>query len=243
MKPSKTTKNNSQFSIDMDLKGLVVFLTLVALTGATLFYLGMTYGKASRNANQKIQLPGIATTEKELTPPKDLKIYNLDGGASLQKEFDSLNLKNDPVLTQETDAVETQAKQQQQVAQEVGQLQVEPEAAPQPRSAPQPALKATKQKNHEVSWPDIVKEATSKPKGETYTIQILSTSQKSKAERMVSTLKKKGFPAYIVSINLEGRQLYRVRVAKDSREKINKLKVRMSNVVQGLGSVQIMQVR
>jgi len=243
MKPSNTAKS-SQFTIDMDLKGLVVFLTLVALTGATLFYLGLTYGKASRSANQKIELPGLAATESELSPPKDLKIYNLGGGGSggLQKEFDSLKSKSGPSLAEETQQVESRIAENKIATESAVTLERESarKAAPpepvQTTATPAPA-------KAEVSWPDIVKDTASTKKTETYTIQILSTSQKAKADRMVSSLKQKGFPAYIASINLEGRQLYRVRVAKDTRANIAKMKVRLSNVVQGIGSVQVVQAR
>jgi len=77
----KPVKPATQFSIDIDIKGMIFFASLTILTGIVIFYLGMLFGKASRNPN----IP-LSTTTEEVSVKKesekkistnDLEIYNI----------------------------------------------------------------------------------------------------------------------------------------------------------------------
>ena len=241
MKPPKPRKSSSQFSIEMDLKGLVVFLSLATLTGATLFYLGLTFGKASRSANQKIDVQGITTPQAELTPPKDLKIYDLGGRDSnidqLKNQFEALKSDSEPAIHQEKLVVEEDTAKVKALKTHVQQHPL------QTKSEPPSQASAGKPSTPVVSWPDIVQDTQKKEAEVLYTVQLLTTRQRSKADKLVNVLKQKGFSAYVDPINPEGTPLYRVRVSKENATQIQKIKARLTNVVQGLGPMSVVQLR
>ncbi|OGG96293.1 MAG: hypothetical protein A2527_02265 [Candidatus Lambdaproteobacteria bacterium RIFOXYD2_FULL_50_16] len=85
-------------------------------------------------------------------------------------------------------------------------------------------------------------EETSDKAGDLYTVQVLSTSQASKAKAIVAQLKNKGFDAYTEEIKLDNSQLFRVRVAKLSKEKIQAVREKLTKVVDGLGRLQVVKV-
>ncbi|MDT8445719.1 MAG: SPOR domain-containing protein [bacterium] len=252
MKPNQT-KNNAQFSIEMDFKGMLVFMILVALTGATLFYLGMIFGKASRSPNEDLR-PSMSDTEEspgDLQTPKDLKIYDLGNNAenvdSLKKEFESLKADSQPTLNAESNAVKQDAEATRQLAAAAQRLEADrqAESAPAPAAAAQPTDLAEVPKPGSapgISWPEVARETRGET-GPEYTIQIFTTRDTAKAERMVGQLKQKGFDAYSEEIRLEGNLLYRVRVGRGNQDKIERIKTRLSGVVEGLGRLQVVQIR
>jgi cell division septation protein DedD len=53
----------------------------------------------------------------------------------------------------------------------------------------------------------------------TYTVQIASLESENKAARMADRLKKRGYPAYIRKVNIEGKTYYRVRCGRFKEKK------------------------
>lgn len=247
MQPQKA-KSNAQFSIEMDFKGMVVFLILVSLTGATLFYLGMIFGKASRSPNEDMRPAASSEALPGGTTPKDLQIYDLGNNNqnvnNLRQEFESLKNNAEPAMESEAEALQreaAEARQLKQAAQQTGPTPATPAPAPKTpaeaaATAPSPAEAPG------ISWPDVARETRGET-GPLYTIQIFTTRDQNKAERMVGQLKQKGFAAYSEEIRLEGTLLYRVRVAKEPKENIEPIKNRLNKVVSGLGRLAVIQVQ
>ncbi|OGG99619.1 MAG: hypothetical protein A2600_09080 [Candidatus Lambdaproteobacteria bacterium RIFOXYD1_FULL_56_27] len=235
MKKNSSNNSGSQFSIDMDSKGVVIFLVLVALTAGSVFYLGMLFGKAGRNAHEKVELKGVAgePAPDTLKPPTDLKIYDLGGKTpevnALQKEFNSLQETSAPTVAAEFQALDQEAKDMETLKAQAKTLDQEP--TPTETEAPE----ASKPKAESGAWPDIVKETTEKSNQPLFTVQVLGTGNRAKADALVDQLKSKNFDAFVESLTSEGKQIYRVRVGRENSEKIEKVKDRLEPYIKGLG--------
>ena len=75
-----------------------------------------------------------------------------------------------------------------------------------------------------------------KIKGE-YTIQVLVTSNESKAQKIVKSLKQRNFDAYLTSIvqSASKKKLFRIRVGKFGKEDAKKVKPKLQKAIGGLG--------
>src|SRR3989339_1216031 len=116
---AKSTKNkSSQFSIEMDFRGVLVMALLAILTGATIFYLGVVFGKASRNPQEALKIAQETGQAPEGEPPKDLKIYDLGtkgaGPSSLQSEFEAIKAQTEPLVVSEEGALKREEDNQNQ---------------------------------------------------------------------------------------------------------------------------------
>ncbi len=208
-------KNPTQFSIDLDIKGLIFFLILVFLTAGLLFYLGIIFGKASRNPNA----PGITpksivrktTPVKKPISSKNLEIFDIHDESNrisnLKKDTEIALGKVEKMLS-ESKAVES--------------------ADPKPKAAEKTIKKETPAKQ----WPDVNQGKNNKE--QIYTIQILATKDKVKADSIVRQLRKKAFDAYLVKTAIQGQDVYRVRVGRKNKVDIGKMSKRLDKVVSGM---------
>lgn len=241
MKKNSSNNSGSQFSIDMDSKGVVIFLVLVVLTAGSVFYLGMLFGKAERNAHEKVEIKGVAgeAAPEALKPPTDLKIYDLGGKSpevgALQKEFNSLQESSAPTVEEETQALDQEAKDLESLKTQA--------KTPDQESAPAADKEETKPKAESNAWPDIVKETTEKSNQALYSIQVLGTGNRAKADALVDQLKSKNFDAYVESLTSDGKQIYRVRVGRENAERIEKVKDRLEPYIKGLGQPAVVPLQ
>lgn len=214
-------KTPTQFSVDLDIKGLIMFVILAFMTAAVIFYLGVIFGKASRNPQHfasvdKDQQDLKVVTEEKISQ-KDLEIYTIRSD-----ETDVSNLKaNTKNVLAEADRLISESKTK---AEPVKSKPAESSAKVEKKETP------TKPK---AQWPD--KAAKTDSKQELYTVQVFATKDKEKAERYVRLLRKKEFDAYIVEANIESQKIYRVRVGRKSRPEITKLNESLKSVIGGLG--------
>ncbi len=244
VKPKKKPGKAAQFSLDMDAKGIVALLVMLSLSLATAFYLGMVFGKAQRVPGLE-PVPGAeAPAQPEAgaaagtTPaeqPKDLQIYQIkedpSGLEDLKTDFQRMKEETDQVNQDETQR-EAQTKALEQ-AQDQGGLALEDDAAKaKPKAKPAEEPKA----NGEDWAGKVLSDNPPKPTEPQWTIQVMATRSKPKADGLVTQLKRKGFDAYIDEVKVEGTSMYRLRVGKDSEDKINKVQKRLKDAGKGLDS-------
>ncbi len=215
----KTKKAGTQYSIDLDIKGVFFFIILALMTAVVVFYLGVMFGKASRDPNFKVSSATESKTEEKTDADKittnDLEIYNIR--TEEDKKISSLKKDTQSVLD-EAERVIQQTKQRQ-----AGPLELE-------KAEPQPAVKKPVQPTQ---WPDQPT-AESLPKN-TWTVQVFATKDKNKADRIVRMLRHQKFDSYLAQVNIEGQTIYRVRVGKRSKAEIEKLDQDLQKVIGGMG--------
>jgi cell division septation protein DedD len=87
---AKGTKKSSKLNIEMDTRGFFLFALLLVLTGAVLFYLGITVGKSMRNPDRALpQTPPAAQTALENDDTlKDLAVFDMKEQFSSVKDLE-----------------------------------------------------------------------------------------------------------------------------------------------------------
>lgn len=206
-------RRSTMFTIDLDTKGMLIFLVLVLLTAITIFYLGVIFGKATRDPNDpalgpKLNVKKIVKDNKSIST-KNLNIFNIrdsnDQDDSLKKKSAQVLKKSDRVF-----GVSDSAKQSK------------------PKPAPAVAAKEIKAPSSKISEPQPQKEAL-------FAVQIFATQNIARARDLIAQLRKKSFDAYIVEISVDGRKIYRVRVGKKTKNEAAKLRARLEKVMAGMG--------
>ncbi len=223
-KKTNVSKNKplTHFTIDLDMKGMILFLILVALTAITVFYLGMIFGKASRDPNRPAvsskSVAKISPAEEKEIEAKDLEIFNMhkesDRISNLKKDTDSVLGKVDQMLAN--------SKQDKSESQSVV---LKPEKQKPPVKSEE--IEPGKQ------WPDDL--ATLAKNKDLFTVQVFATKDKDKADKIIKQLRKKAFNAYLTEATIEGKKIYRVRVGRRSKDRIVKLKEDLEKIVGGMG--------
>lgn len=216
-------KKATQFSIDMDIKGVVVFLVLVILTAATVFYLGVIIGKATRDPNAPMLMSNQSEIkikqDNESRVQKNLKIYDI------RDESNKISTikKDTQKIIDKANRVINETKQEEEKVQRRVRAKKEKVVA----------QKTPVKKKFEPTWPG---NESAKKDRSIYTLQILATKSMEHATNFVKQLKRKGYGAYMVDVSIEGTKIYRIRVGKSSRSEIQKLQRDMKKVVEGIGS-------
>ncbi|MBT4290797.1 MAG: SPOR domain-containing protein [Deltaproteobacteria bacterium] len=213
----RPSKNATQFSIDLDIRGMIILLVLATFTAATVFYLGVIFGKASRNPNQDFRSSKTANPikveEKALTIPKDLKIYDINDEPNTNDNFTS-NIKKE--LKKTDDIIKSTEKQ----------IKLD-------NKKNQTDTKSSTTKTQAKTWPDQ-KTVTVKP-ANNYTIQVFVTKSKEKANKITKQLRQKAFDAYIEEVSHQGNKLFKIRVGHKTKQEIPQLKAKLGKVVGGMG--------
>jgi cell division septation protein DedD len=228
VKPVKkpvTQKKSTQFAIEMDVKGISFFMILGLGAALIVFYLGFTFGKATRDPNvaslQQSAQTQEAEEEKAIEVQKNLKIFNIreDSGSKIA----ALKKSSAETLNDANRIIE-ESKQESKIAQ--------------PAAAENKPVIKKKEPAFTPQWPD--KAAKKKRNGVLYTYQIIVTKDIQKATKIVQGLKKKGFDAYKMNFELEdGRQLYRVRVGRGTKAELKSIEGDLKKVVSGVGNPKL----
>lgn len=218
----KKKSSSTQYSIDLDLKGLILFGVLALLTAVVVFYLGVIFGKASRDPNTFVQKKPAPTNSavisEDLISNKDLEIFKMRNDDKVK------NLKNDTKdLLAEADRMIMETKQQIKT-------DTEAQKSKPPKVKKTAAVAATESQK---KWPED--SAVKKKTQDVYTVQVFATKDKDKADRIVRLLRKQQFDAYLVSATIENQLIYRVRIGRKSKTEITKLNQDLKSVIGGMG--------
>ena len=208
----RTAEAKTHFTIDLDIKGMLFFSIMVVLTGVTVFYLGVIFGKASRQPGQQLNQPDmeerVNTQEEDLTIPKDLEIFDInDNPQNMDKLTKNVRkaLKKTEAVIKETQKLET------------------PVVSPKQSETPQ----------EQKRWPER-NTIVNKPVN-IYTVQVFVTKSKEKANNLTRQLRQKKFNAYVQEVQHENQKLYKIRVGRKPKEEISALKQQLQKVVGGMG--------
>lgn len=219
-------KENTLLSIELNVKNLITLIFLASLTGMTIFYLGMLFGKATRDPNLGLvedapDRKTATTSQTKAEIPKDLKIFDIrdqeNNLSDLKKDFDALSQKSDTLIKK----TKKENAEQKRLVQEARKI----------IAAPQPAPIKVPQKQ----WPDKPSQQAELGSGSIYTLQVLATISQSKSNLITKQLLQKGFDAYVISDRIDGKDIYKVRVGRKGKGSIQKLKPRLDRVVAGMG--------
>jgi cell division septation protein DedD len=220
-------EEKSYYEIQLDNKQLI----LVFLAGVTvcvlIFVLGVLVGKGKKEAEMAAVTknetpPAAAKTQMDapdVTPPAEAKPV-LENKKGSQKSataeptekkdedysfYDLDKSESEPKLTKKEDAPAPPAAKKTSQDEAKSQEKVKPEekAKPEQKAKPDPA---------ETKVPAVAQQteepvASGSPR---YTVQVMATASKSKAEQQLSSLKSKGYAAYMD----EDKGVFKVRVGK-----------------------------
>ena len=235
-KGKKAGSSDLRFTLEIDVKGLIMFTGLAVLTVATVFYLGIITGKATRDPNSLIGDPaGLAEADaqqQKAAPLKGLEIYDVRDQEKKKEDNEFSNFKKD-LLRQSQEAERLVNSSQKSVTKAAVPPVVQ---ARTPVAPPRKQVKTPEP----IQWPDVAPNAPKK--GRVYTIQVMATRNETKARTIVEQLKQRNFDAYIVDVNIQGTKIYRVRVGKKSKGEINQMKGRLASAVKGLGKLQVIKL-
>ena len=243
-KKKKPQGNATQFTLDMDIKGLSLILILMALTMVVVFYLGVIYGKAARNPGDLPLSPGLNNVQ-DIIPPKDLKIYDVrqtnDELKALQSDFAHASKKGDNLQKAEDQrTTDEKARKSKEAATQKSMNGFRVDDLEKSRTnnaeVPKPVVKKP-ESDPGVNWPEqVLSDSPAKPKETIYSVQVMATRSRDKAANIIKQLALKGFESYMVEGKVENTTIYRVRVGKNNKAKIRVIKERLKGTVKGLGS-------
>ena len=211
-KNSKPSKNNKKSTSGLSRKQLIVWISLTFVASAWMFVLGIIVGRGTAPVKFDIEkLQKELALLRETGIMKELRKYKIDSGVDHH--------------TREMGFYETLKDAQKNV--ELKTEKREPPDKPLPENIESETKKTVKpkkstlEKTPKVANTGSVNSKVSKSKP--FTIQVASLRDPKAADRMVTELKKKGFPAYRRKAEISGHGIwYRVRVgAYMSKEEAN----------------------
>lgn len=222
-------EEKSYYEIQLDNKQLI----LVFLAGVTVcvlvFVLGVMVGKGKKEA----EMASVSRTEAPVKPQQDLSqpqdVQTASEGDSTPREKGLRKNKKEKLVAQGTEQPAPEpAKGGGMVYDDLDKTDTEAPLTPRPAPSTKPTsadtLKDVASKTQE---PATVTEPadTSSKNGTRYTVQVMATGSKDKAEQQLNYLKSKGYTAFMSEETTgSGASVFKVRVGKfsdsDSAKKI-----------------------
>lgn len=218
-------RSRKSYRLEMESRTLYLLLSLMALTGVVVFYLGVVTGKALRNPNTTVPLSAeIRTPAAPATPEGGQLAFN--NALQPQKGLIEGLRQDESSATRRTENLLKQSKQLEleEVPRPGLGLPTAPvskiPATPPAASVAAPGKMASPPRPAAVRPPAPVQP----PDGSLYTVQVFSSRYQKNAQEMVRRLKTKGFPAYMNRFESADKQVvYRVRVGRTSKARAQTL--------------------
>lgn len=213
-------EEKSYYEIQLDNKQLI----LVFLAGVTvcvlIFVLGVLVGKGKKEAEMaavtKTETPVPVKPQEDTQPPTEAKPI-VENKQSSQKNAvtESKDKKDEDYSFYDLDKPESEPKLTKK---EVSKTPPAETKVPPPQEKPKPPEKTKPAVEPAVpvaSSKEMQEEEVSTPIGsQRYTVQVMATASKSKAEQQLDQLKAKGYAAYMDEDKGSGSSVYKVRVGK-----------------------------
>jgi cell division septation protein DedD len=229
-------RSKKSYRLEMESRTLYLLLSLMALTGVVVFYLGVETGRALRDPNAPVPLsaeirtPGLRGVQDTGSTPRALnralqsEINLIEG---LKKDQNQAALKTQNLLKR-TDRFKMEEVLPAKSARPGAKPQVKAPKQAKPALARNPAPKRP-------ATEKAVKAAAGKPArakvaddGSLYTVQVFSSRFQKNAQDLASRLKNKGFPAYVSRFQSSQNEVrYRVRVGKTTKSRALELSDRL----------------
>ena len=238
-------EEKSYYEIQLDNKQLILVFLAGVTVCALVFILGVMVGKGRKEAElasigkteEKVVRP-----EPDLTPPQEIQemkpeakkrekqkekskettastqedpaYYELDTDKEkpLEKEPSKNQKEEKAVASKETEKKTTDTKKPDTAKAETPKAETPKTEAPKTEVA-----KAETETNEEPVEEKMVPEPTLKDGGK-YTVQVMATSSKSKAEQQLSTLQANGYTAFMKEEKAGATSVFKVRVGRFSEK-------------------------
>ncbi len=215
-KPQKALPKKKKPSPSPNRKGLVLWICLLFFVSGWMFILGILVGRGTAPVQFDIEkLQKELAALKETVIKKELRRYNIDSNADQNKT----KMEFYETLKENTSEDKLKAEKS------------EKKRPPAPEKVVPKPKQTTPSKKTVVVKKDTTADLIKIPEDQkTFTIQVASLKDASTADKMVETLKKKGYPAYRSIGKIPGRGIwYRVRVGfyknkVDAADTFNRLK-------------------
>lgn len=222
--PARARKS---YRLEMEGRTLYLLLSLMALTGVVIFYLGLVTGKALRDPNAPVALSaqlGAPAPDADASPAAEKLAFGnaLKGDGKVE----GLRLENQQA-SQVTEALVSEAQRQlklEETTPEAPKVTEAPVAAQPPARSQLPAPSAP--------TPPRVAQPVAPPAddGSLYTVQVFSSQREENARQLMNRLRGQGFAAYMNRFEAADRQVwYRVRVGKTNRTDAETLQSRLKS--------------
>ena len=228
MKKNKKVSLSKKPFLVLTRRAIVGWLVVIFVVCAWMFIVGVLVGRGT--APIKFD---IAKLQKKLEDSKE----------NLEKHKRGLTQEGSGILKDKTklDFYEAlpENREDTKINEKVLSPKVKKKIKSVPKKKPSANITASKPKKTPPPKPEPVKppqrqqatkKSTAKSSGKTYTIQAASVKAVSDADKLVASLKKKGFPAYRAIGKIPGKGIwYRVRIGEyknrgDARRMVQKLK-------------------
>ena len=229
-------RSKKSYRLEMESRTLYLLLSLMALTGVVVFYLGVETGRALRDPNAPVPLsaeirtPGTLAAQDPGATPKAFNQAlqsekNLIEGLREDQNKAALKTQN---LLKRTDRF----KMEEVLPAKSNLLGAKPQGkAPdmeKPALASNLAPKKPAAKNALKAVANNPARARVADDGSLYTIQVFSSRFQKNAQDLANRLKNKGFPAYVSRFQSSRNEVrYRVRVGKTSKARALELSDRL----------------
>jgi len=232
-------RSRKSYRLEMEGRTLYLLLSLMALTGLVIFYLGVMTGKALRDPNAPVALTAPVTTPLAKTDAAT-KPGALDFNDALKSDqgtVEGLQVEGQNAAKR-TDALLSEAKKQIELK------EVPPASSAKPAASTAKAVAMTtptaKAQRPEATHPAAPATAHPAPRashaaaaandGSQYTVQVFSSKHQDSAQQLVERLRSQGFAAYLNRYQASDREVwYRVRVGKTDRTGAEALRSRLKS--------------
>jgi len=228
--PARTRKS---YRLEMESRTLYLLLTLMALTGVVIFYLGLTTGKALRDPNAPVSLTAqVSAPGAEVTAAQPGKLAFSEALKGDQKAVEGLRQEGQSA-TKRTATLLNEAHKQLELKEVTPGA---PPKAPAAATAVAPAVAAAPampRPSHPAAAlptapaaPRLAQPAAPRAEqpaaaaapaedGTLYTVQVFSSQRQDRARQLMEQLRNQGFAAYLNRFEAADKQVwYRVRVGK-----------------------------
>ena len=229
-------RSKKSYRLEMESRTLYLLLSLMALTGVVVFYLGVETGRALRDPNAPVPLsaeirtPGPKAVQDTGSTPRAFnralqsEINLIEG---LKKDQNQATLKTRNLLKR-TDRF----KMEEVLPAKTGQPGIGPQVIqpnPQkPALARNPAPKRPATEKAVQAAPSNKARVKAADDGSLYTVQVFSSRFQKNAQDLAGRLKNKGFPAYVSRFQSSQNEVrYRVRVGKTTKSRALELSERL----------------
>lgn len=230
-------RSKKSYRLEMEGRTLYLLLTLMALTGVVVFYLGVVTGKAIRDPNVTVSLSAEMRAPDALQGAADLRNSLALNNALKSKDSLLEGLKvEDAGLTERTRSLLDKGLKQLELREvtpgEKPSAPIAPNAPVSLVTTP-PATKMPGQPPANTQ-PGNTRLGTARAaapgKGGTYTVQVFSSKVEKNARELVKRLKNRGFSAYLNRFQSADNQVwYRVRVGRTNRAEADTLSGRLKS--------------
>jgi cell division septation protein DedD len=240
-------RSRKSYRLEMESRTLYLLLSLMALTGVVIFYLGMVTGKALRDPNAPVALtapmtapaakddaaakPGaLAFNEALKGDPKTVEGLKVESQSTAQRTDELLKAATRQIELKEVPPASTPAPSASMPA--PAAKPAAPALASAPKAPPPRAARPAAVAPSHPAAPARPAPAAAAPAADDgqYTVQVFSSKHQDSAQQLVEKLRSQGFGAYLNRYQASDNEVwYRVRVGRTDHAGAEALQSRLKN--------------